>query len=62
MTAETPLVIENLSFRYRDRETIAIRNISFSRKSGRDIIDRRRERLWKNDAYPLHQRSDPTLL
>ena len=38
MTAETPLVIENLSFRYRDREITAIRNISFSADPGEILL------------------------
>ena len=38
MTAETPLVIENLSFRYRDRETPAIRDISFSANPGEILL------------------------
>src|SRR5512137_633943 len=38
MSAETPLVIENLSFRYRDRKTTAIRDISFSAKPGELLL------------------------
>jgi energy-coupling factor transport system ATP-binding protein len=38
MTVETPLVIDKLSFRYRDRETIAIRNISFSANPGEILL------------------------
>src|SRR5512135_2064843 len=34
MTVQTPLTIENLSFRYRDRQTTAIRDISFSASPG----------------------------
>jgi energy-coupling factor transport system ATP-binding protein len=38
MNAETPLIVENLSFRYRDRETTAIRNISFSADPGEILL------------------------
>ena len=38
MTTKIPLVIENLSFRYRDRETSAIRNISFSANPGEILL------------------------
>jgi energy-coupling factor transport system ATP-binding protein len=38
MTAETSLVIEKLSFRYRDRETTAIRDISFSANPGEILL------------------------
>ena len=38
MTAETPLVIEKLSFRYRDRKTTAIRDISFSANPGEILL------------------------
>ena len=38
MIAEIPLVIEKLSFRYRDRETIAIRDISFSAAPGEILL------------------------
>ena len=38
MTAETSLVIEKLSFRYRDRETLAIRDISFSANPGEILL------------------------
>src|SRR5512137_820923 len=38
MTAVTPLTIENLSFRYRDRESTAIRNISFSANPGEILL------------------------
>src|SRR5664280_2549558 len=38
MTAETSLVIEKLSFRYRDRETTAIRDISFSANPGQVLL------------------------
>src|SRR5512136_2130189 len=38
MTAELPLVVENLAFRYRDRETTAIRNISFSAEPGEILL------------------------
>jgi energy-coupling factor transporter ATP-binding protein EcfA2 len=38
MTAETPLVIEKLSFRYRDREKPAIRDISFSAGPGEILL------------------------
>ena len=38
MTTETPLVIENLSFRYREREKPAIRNISFSANPGEILL------------------------
>src|SRR5512135_1612932 len=38
MTVQTPLTIENLSFRYRDRETTAIRDISFSANPGEILL------------------------
>src|SRR5512136_876643 len=38
MTTATPLTIENLAFRYRDRETTAIRNISFSANPGEILL------------------------
>ena len=38
MNAETSLVIEKLSFRYRDRETTAIRDISFSAIPGEILL------------------------
>jgi energy-coupling factor transport system ATP-binding protein len=38
MIPETSLVIENLSFRYRDRETTAIRNVSFSANPGEVLL------------------------
>ena len=38
MTAETPLIIEKLSFRYRDRETPAIRDISFFANPGEILL------------------------
>jgi energy-coupling factor transporter ATP-binding protein EcfA2 len=38
MTAETTLLIENLSFRYRDREAPAIRDISFSANPGEILL------------------------
>jgi energy-coupling factor transport system ATP-binding protein len=38
MSTETPLVIENLTFRYRDRETPAIRDISFSANAGEILL------------------------
>jgi energy-coupling factor transporter ATP-binding protein EcfA2 len=38
MTAETPLIIEKLSFRYRDRETPAIRDVSFSANPGEILL------------------------
>jgi energy-coupling factor transporter ATP-binding protein EcfA2 len=36
--AEIPLVIEDLSFRYRDRQAPAIRNISFSANPGEILL------------------------
>ncbi len=36
--AETPLQVEDLSFRYRDRQTVAIRNLSFSAKAGEILL------------------------
>jgi energy-coupling factor transport system ATP-binding protein len=36
--AEIPLQVEDLSFRYRDRQTIAIRNLSFSAKAGEILL------------------------
>ena len=36
--SETPLVVENLSFRYRDRQTTAIRDISFEANRGEILL------------------------
>jgi energy-coupling factor transport system ATP-binding protein len=36
--SDSPLVIENLSFRYRDRQGTAIRNISFEANSGEILL------------------------
>jgi energy-coupling factor transport system ATP-binding protein len=36
--AEAPLVVENLNFRYRDREELAIRDISFQTVSGEVLL------------------------
>jgi len=38
MTANLPLIIDNLSFRYRDREAKAIREISFDAKQGEILL------------------------
>ncbi|MCX6035547.1 MAG: ATP-binding cassette domain-containing protein, partial [Chloroflexi bacterium] len=38
MIAELPLIVENLSFRYRDREGLAIRNLSFSANPGEILL------------------------
>jgi len=38
MTPDLPLVIENLTFRYRDRETPAIRDITFSAAPGEILL------------------------
>jgi energy-coupling factor transport system ATP-binding protein len=38
MMPDSPLVIENLSFRYRDRQGAAIHNISFDAKSGEVLL------------------------
>jgi energy-coupling factor transport system ATP-binding protein len=38
MTTKIPLAIENLSFRYRDRESTAIRDISFSANPGEILL------------------------
>ncbi len=38
MSIESPLVIENLSFRYRDRQAAAIRDISFSANPGEILL------------------------
>ncbi len=38
MTVESPLVVENLSFRYRDRQEPAIRNLSFSANPGEILL------------------------
>jgi energy-coupling factor transport system ATP-binding protein len=38
MTTDFPLVIEDLSFRYRDRQTTAIRDISFSGRRGEILL------------------------
>jgi energy-coupling factor transport system ATP-binding protein len=38
MTESSPLVVEDLSFRYRDRQEAAIRNISFEAKPGEVLL------------------------
>ncbi len=38
MTVESPLLVENLSFRYRDRQEPAIRNLSFSASPGEILL------------------------
>jgi len=38
MTSNLPLIIDNLSFRYRDREATAIREISFDAKQGEILL------------------------
>ncbi len=38
MTATLPLVVENLSFRYRDRQETAIQDISFSADKGEILL------------------------
>lgn len=38
MTTPAPLVVENLSFRYRDREIPAIRNLSFTAEPGEILL------------------------
>jgi energy-coupling factor transport system ATP-binding protein len=38
MTIKIPLIVENLFFRYRDRETPAIRNINFSANPGEILL------------------------
>ena len=38
MTSELPLIVENLSFRYRDREGLAIRNLTFSANPGEILL------------------------
>jgi len=35
---ESPLVVENLSFRYRDRQSLAIHNISFETRAGEILL------------------------
>ena len=36
--SEHPLIVENLSFRYRDRQGAAIHNISFEAKAGEVLL------------------------
>ena len=36
--SDSPLIVENLSFRYRDRQVTAIRNISFEAKPGEILL------------------------
>jgi ABC-type multidrug transport system fused ATPase/permease subunit len=36
--AHTPLIVENLTFSYRDREETAIRDISFSANPGEVLL------------------------
>jgi energy-coupling factor transport system ATP-binding protein len=36
--SESPLTVEDLSFRYRDRQGAAIRNISFDAKPGEVLL------------------------
>lgn len=38
MNAELPLIVKNLSFRYRDREGLAIRNLSFCANPGEILL------------------------
>ena len=38
MMADTPLLVENISFRYRDRQGAAIHNISFSAEKGELVL------------------------
>jgi len=38
MSAELPLIVENLSFRYRDRQGTAIRKISFEARAGEILL------------------------
>jgi energy-coupling factor transporter ATP-binding protein EcfA2 len=38
MTTLSPLVVENLSFRYRDRQGAAIHDISFETKPGEILL------------------------
>ena len=38
MSAESPLIVENLSFRYRDRQATAIRGISFEARAGEILL------------------------
>jgi energy-coupling factor transport system ATP-binding protein len=38
MTAPAPLVVDNLTFRYRDRQAPAIRNLSFSARPGEILL------------------------
>ncbi len=38
MTSLEPLVVEDLSFRYRDRETLAIRHLSFTATAGQVLL------------------------
>jgi energy-coupling factor transporter ATP-binding protein EcfA2 len=38
MTQETPILVEELSFRYRDRDDLAIRNISFTSDPGELLL------------------------
>ena len=36
--SETPLIVENLTFRYRDRQTAAIKDLSFTANSGEILL------------------------
>ncbi|HVN14750.1 MAG TPA: energy-coupling factor transporter ATPase [Anaerolineales bacterium] len=38
MASDLPLVVENLSFRYRDREVTAIKNLSFEARAGEILL------------------------
>ncbi|MDO9130336.1 MAG: ABC transporter ATP-binding protein, partial [Anaerolineales bacterium] len=38
MASESPLIVENLSFRYRDRQETAIQDISFSADKGEILL------------------------
>jgi energy-coupling factor transport system ATP-binding protein len=36
--SETPLIVENLTFRYRDRQAAAIKDLSFTANSGEILL------------------------
>ena len=50
---EYPLIVDNLNFRYRDREELAIQEINFPGQSRGNIVDCWRKRMWKNNLNSM---------
>ena len=51
---ESPLIVDNLSFRYRDRQGAAIHNISFDAKPGEVLLIAGASGCRKNHIDPLY--------